>query len=236
MHQLSFQIQQKQYLYVKRKIGETEVLNQNKEKIFEDFENVSPIETKGNTTNLPYEKSILKYQKDGKCGLIDFEGKAITKPIYEELSSVKYKEGEILAKKNGKYGVISAKGKKLIPFEYKEIEADKYYNNGYQKTGYIVKEEKENDYGYGYIDSNWKKLLDTDYSEIRRVIDIEGEDVYLIVAKKGQYGLIKNKKSEVDFSYNSISYNKDTNLLSVQKGDKYGVINLKRRNSSTYNI
>lgn len=36
----------------------------------------------------------------GKFGLINYEGKVITKPIYEEISSVKYKEGEILAKKD----------------------------------------------------------------------------------------------------------------------------------------
>jgi len=41
-------------------------------------------------------------RKTGKYGLINYDGKVITKPIYEEISSIKYKEGEILAKKDRK--------------------------------------------------------------------------------------------------------------------------------------
>lgn len=158
--------------------------------------------------------------------MINFEGKVITKPIYEEISSVKYKEGEILAKKNGKCGVINNKGKKLIPFEYEEIEGDKYYKNGYKETGYIVKTRTEEGYRYGYINSSWKKILNPDYTGVSRILDIQGKDIYLIASKNGQYGIIKNKKEEVDFKYQSITYNSDTNLFAVQRSEKYGVINL----------
>ncbi len=207
--------------------GSLETINQNKEKIFTDYQKVEPIETNGIETHYPYEKSVLKYEENGKFGIIDFEGKAITKPVYEEIASVKYKEGEILAKKDGKYGVINNKGVELIPFEYEEIEADKYYSGGYKETGYIVKNTKPEGYRYGYINSKWSKLLDAEYSAISRILDIEGEDIYLIVAKDGRYGIIKNKTEETPFEYQSIIYNKYTNLLSVQKNDKYGVTNLK---------
>ena len=176
--------------------------------------------------HLPYEKSVLKYEKEGKFGLIDFEGKEITKPIYEELSSVKYKEGEILAKKNGKCGVISHKGKELISFEYEDIEADRYYNGSYEKSGYIVKTEDDEGFKYGYIDYKWKKILKPEYSEITRIQEIEGDDIYLVVAKNGQAGLIKNKNEEIDFAYQSISYDKNTNLLVVKRSEKYGVLTL----------
>jgi len=105
-----------------------EILNENKEKLFEDFGKVQVIELNTDSTYFPYEKTVLRYEKDGKYGIIDYQGKVITKPIYEEISSVKYKEGEILAKKDGKYGVINNKGCELIPFEYDEIEGDKYYS------------------------------------------------------------------------------------------------------------
>ena len=206
--------------------GGTEILNNNKEKIFTTYKNVQAIPTNGTTTYVPYEKSVLKYEEDGKYGLINFEGKTVTKPIYEELSSVKYKEGEILAKKDGKYGVINSKGVKLIPFEYEEIEADKFYDNGYEKSGYIVKNRKTDGYRYGYIDCKWKKLLNTEYTAITRILDVEDNDVYLIAAKNGQYGIIKNKDVQVDFAYQSIMFNKDTNLLSVQRTEKYGVVSL----------
>lgn len=207
--------------------GNTKVLNEEGKEIFTEYKNVQAIEINGATTNLPYEKSVLAYEEDGKIGLIDFSGNIIAKPIYEELASVKYKEGEILAKKNGKYGVINNKGVELIPFEYDEIEADKYYkDNGYSKSGYIVRKTTEEGYRYGYINSNWDKLLDTEYSSISRILDIEKDDIYLIVAKDGRYGVIKNKNVEIDFGYQSIEYNGDTNLFAVQRGEQYGVLDL----------
>lgn len=210
----------------KKQDGTIDILNENNEKIFTKFEKTQAIETNGIETNAPYEKSLLKYEKDGKFGLINFEGKAITKPIYEEISSVKYKEGEILAKKDGKYGVINNKGKVLIPFEYDEIEGDRYQNNGYKETGYIVKAKTSNGHKFGYINSEWKKMLEPEYNEVTRILDIKSEDVYIIAAKNGRYGLIKNKEEKVDFLYKSIMYNNDINLLSVEKNDKYGVLSL----------
>ncbi len=206
--------------------GTSVVLNEKNEKIFTEFNNVREIETNGTNSSWPYEKSVLKYEENGKYGLIDFDGKVITKSIYEEISSVRYKEGELLAKKNGKYGVINNKGVNLIPFEYEEIEADRYYNNGYAKSGYIVKNKTTNGYRYGYINHKWKKLLKTEYTSISRILDIDDEDAYLIAAKNGQYGLIKNKSDKVEFAYQSIIYNKDTNLLAVQRSEKYGVLDL----------
>ena len=122
----------------------TVVLNDKGEEIFTEYSKVEPIEINGTATNLPYEKSVLRYEKDGKYGLIDFSGKTITKPIYEEIAGVKYKEGEILVKKDGKYGVINNKGVKLIDTKYDQIEADKYYGEGtYRKSGYIVRNRAE---------------------------------------------------------------------------------------------
>lgn len=210
----------------KKQDGKIEVLNENNEKIFTKYEEVQAIETNGIESNVPYEKSVLKYKKDGKFGLINFEGKEVTKPIYQEISSVKYKEGEILAKKNGKYGVINNKGTELIPFEYDEIEGDRYQNNGYKETGYIVKSRTSNGQKYGYINSKWKKIIGPEYNELNRILDIRSDDVYLIASKNGRYGLIKNKEEKIDFLYKSIMYNNDINLVSVEKNDKYGVLNL----------
>lgn len=207
--------------------GNTKVLNENSEEIFTNFNNVQAIELNGTVTNLPYEKSVLRYEENGKYGLIDFSGNIITKAIYEEISSVKYKEGEILAKQDGKYGVINNKGKELIAFEYDEIEADKYYSDGgYSKSGYIVKTTTSEGYMYGYISSNWKVMLDAEYTSVSRILDIEENDIYLIVAKNGQFGVVKNKNVEIDFAYQSIVYNKDTNLYIVERSGQYGVLNI----------
>ena len=59
-------------------------------------------------------------------GLIDFNGKKITKPVYNEISGLTYKEGELLVKQNEKFGVINIKGNILVPIEYDEISIDGY--------------------------------------------------------------------------------------------------------------
>lgn len=116
------------------------VLNDRNETLFSDFEEVTPIDLKGTATNIPYEKRVLRYKEDGKYGLIDYDGKKITKPIYEEIEGLENKESELRIKQNGKYGVINQKGATLIKAEYDEVIADGYYNSQvqYGKSGYIV--------------------------------------------------------------------------------------------------
>ena len=207
--------------------GTSDILNEKSEKIFFEYKKVQAIPIDSTVSNIPYEKSLLKYEEEGKYGLIDFSGKIITKAIYEEISSVRYKEGEILVKKDGKYGVINNKGIELIPTEYDEIEADKYYRDGnYSESGYIVKKTTNNGYRYGYINSKWKVILDTEYTSISRILDIVSNDIYLIASKNGQYGVIKNKNIKINFAYQSIGYNKDSNLYAVQRSSQYGVIDI----------
>ena len=103
----------------------TKVLNDNGEKILSSYENVQPIQLKNVVSDYVYEKGVLTYTKEGKMGLINFEGKKITKPIYDEISALPYKEGELLVKQDEKYGVISIKGNELVKLEYNQISTDK---------------------------------------------------------------------------------------------------------------
>ncbi len=68
-----------------------------------------------------YEKSVLKYSEKGKYGLINFEGKKVTKAIYEEIDSLPYKEGELIVKKDNKYGVININGVELVDINYEQV-------------------------------------------------------------------------------------------------------------------
>lgn len=56
----------------KNNSGETEVLNDKGEKIFTEFKNVTAIETSGVNSPWPYEKSVLKYEKDRKIWINRF--------------------------------------------------------------------------------------------------------------------------------------------------------------------
>ena len=81
-------------------------VNSKNEKVFNDYENVELIEY----DTEKYEKNILKYEKNGKYGLLSITGKNITDAKYEELANFANKEGEILVKENGEYGIIDEKG------------------------------------------------------------------------------------------------------------------------------
>ena len=205
-----------------------EILNANNEKILTDFEKVEPIRLESIASDLMYEKSVLKYLENGKYGLVSFDGKKITKPIYDEITGLPYKEGELLVKQNEKYGVINIKGNKLIKIEYDKIEVDGYYEeSGYKYAGYIISNTTEEGYRYGYIDYKGKLVLEPEYNELSRIVEIsDNENAYLLCAKNGQFGVMKNEKEIVPNEYQSIEYDENNQLLVVEKSKKYGISTL----------
>lgn len=208
---------------------DTKILNSNNEEIFTEYEEVTCIALKNLITEVPYEKSVLKYKKDGKYGLIDFDGKVIVKPIYDEIDNFLYKEGELLVKKEDKYGVINIKGTVLIDVKYDSVSGDGYYceDSKYKKDGYIVSLKTEDGYRYGYIDYTGKQLLKIEYNNIYRINNIDNaEDIYLVAEKNGQAGLMKNEKQILNHQYQSMEYDDQNELLILEKNKKYGVSRL----------
>lgn len=203
------------------------ILNEKKEELFKDYEKIEPIRLKNIASDLIYEKTVLKYEEDGKYGLINFEGKKISDAIYESIDSLSYKEGELLVKKDGKYGVINIKGNTLVENEYDTIEVDKYYTDehGYKNAGYIVSVKTQDGYRYGYINENVK--IKPEYNELLRVTELkDNSNIYLLCAKNGQYGIIKNGKEIVSYEYQSIRYDAQNSVFVVEKSKKYGIATL----------
>ena len=66
---------------------ETKVVNEKGEESFKNFEEVSAIQLKELATEIPFEKSVLKYKENEKYGLVNFEGKKITAEIYENIEN-----------------------------------------------------------------------------------------------------------------------------------------------------
>lgn len=205
--------------------NDSKVLNQNNEEIFSEYEIVEPIRLKNIESDLMYEKSVLKYYQNGKYGLIDFDGKKVCDPIYDSIESLPYKEGELLVTQNGKTGVINIKGNLMVEINYNSIEVDGYYleNDGYKEAGYITSITTNEGYRYGYVNKDGKVILNNEYNEISRINDIEdNKNVYLICAKNGQYGVLKNKEEVLKNEYQSIRYDKTNNLFVVEKSKKFG--------------
>ena len=180
-------------------------------------------------SDLMYEKNLLTYKQDDKIGLINLEGEVIANPIYETIEGLPYKEGELLVKLDGKYGVINNKGNNLVEPEYDQITVDNYTTEeeGYKRAGYIVSNTTEDGYRYGYIDIDGNVLLEPEYTEISRITNIKDDNnIYLIVAQNGQYGLVKNQEPIIKNEYQSISYNSESNTLTLEKTKRYGVATL----------
>ena len=205
------------------------ILNEQKQEIFSEYERVEPIRLKNIASDLMYEKTVLKYTENGKYGLIDYTGKKITKAIYEELDSLPYKEGELLVKQDGKYGVINIKGNKLVDIAYDQVVVDGYYTdeNKYNYSGYIISNTTDEGYRYGYVDYKGRELLEPEYNQLSRIEEIEDNDnVYLIAAKNGQYGVIKNTENIINNEYQSITYDSKNGIFVVEKSKKYGIVKL----------
>ena len=204
----------------------TKVLNDKGEEIFTQFQNVKPLRLKNILSDLMYEKTTLEYSENGKYGIIDINGKKITNAIYDEIETLQFKEGELLVKKEEKYGVINIKGATLVKTQYDGIESDRYYKEdiGYKQSGYIVKETTEEGYRYGYINVEGKQIIENNYNDLYRITDIDSEDVYIICAENGKYGLIKNGKQIIKNDYQSLTYNESNNTITALKGKNYGVI------------
>ncbi len=203
---------------------ESKFVNSKNKEIFTEYDDVELI----SYDESKYEKNILKYEKNGKVGLLGITGKHITETKYEELSSIGKKEGEILVKENGEYGIIDEKGNVKIKNKYDAIESDGFYTdeNGYKKAGYIVRIVTTDGYRYGYYDCDGTQVLKEEYNQIERLIEIKN-DVYLIVAKNGQYGVYINNSKIINTQYQSIDYNSDLQIFIVEKTKLYGAFNLK---------
>ena len=204
----------------------TEILNSKNEKLFTQYNHVEPIKLKSVASTLTYEKSVLSYEKDGHYGIITLDGKEITSNVYDSIENLQPTEGKLLVSKNDKYGVIDIKGPELVKIEYDKILSDEYYTkkDEYKKSGFIVSIKTEDGMKSGYISYKGKKVLDTKYNQIERIVK-EDKNVYLIASENGKYGLYKNNKNVIENEYQSMEYN-DNDIIILQKNKKYGAATL----------
>ena len=205
----------------------TIILNSQGEELFNEYDKVEPIKLKNVASILCYEKSVLRYEKDGLYGIIDFTGKKITKNIYNSIENLQSTEGKLLVSKDGKYGVINIKGTTLVKTDYDSVRTDLYYNNennNYTRAGFIISNIADDGYKYGYIDYKGKEILDAKYNEIIRIQNLE--DIYLIISENGKYGIYKERKEIIPHEYQSIVYD-ESGMLLLRKNKNYGMANLK---------
>ncbi|MCI8273604.1 MAG: WG repeat-containing protein [Clostridia bacterium] len=217
-------------VFVCREEDKNIILNNKNEEILKQYKNVQPLQLTNIIAESAYEKNVLIYEDNGKFGLIGLNGEIIVEAKYEEISSLGYKEGEILVKEDNKYGIINDRGYQLIKSNYDSITSDQFYSekDGYKKSGYIVCNITDEGYRYGYYDFEGSKMLDTEYNQVIRLAEVSNTDnIYLIVAKNGQYGVFINNNKIINTQYQSITYDKIMQMYIVERTGQYGAINEK---------
>jgi len=209
---------------------EIKVLDDKKQEILTQYKDVQALPTEITSDGIPFEKSVLRYKENDKYGLISLDGKKIVEPIYNSITAMNLREGIMLVKKDDKFGLINIKGKTIIEPKFDQITVDSYYisDSDNKDLGFIVREKTEDSYKYGYYTSKGKKLLNTEYSEIRRINEVKDDKhVYLFVSKNGQEGIVKDKKTIIKCEYEDVSYNAYNNMFIIQKNSKRGVADIK---------
>ncbi|MGN1270445.1 MAG: WG repeat-containing protein [Clostridia bacterium] len=236
----------------------TKVINQKNEEIFKEYNKVEAIDNFDSKQNIWYEDNILRVQKDGKYGLIDFEGKEVLPCDYEEIVALKGVTNNLLVKKDGKVGLVNEKGQTIINTEYKDIKTLKEgYKNEYiivndnnqygiiSTTGTIIVEPKYEDVKYlnnsemfavketgiwKLINKDSQILIDGGYDNI---IEAKGENV--VVEKGGKYGVVTTKNEEkIPVEYEQIKYTFSIYYI-AKTGGKYGIINLNNEQVKDFN-
>ena len=190
----------------------TKILNSKGDEILSNYQNVEAIEN--NTQNqVWYETSILKYVSNGKYGLIDFNGKLVLSPEYDNIYSLQGIEKSIVIEKEGKKGIVNSIGEIIVEPNYNDISSlTQEYSNGY-----IVKGDNEK---YGIITPDKKQVLEIKYDSIDHVY---GNNMY-VVTEEGNHKIINNAGETVlEEGFENIK-SIDGDKIVVQKDGKYGIV------------
>lgn len=195
----------------------TKVLNSKNEMIFTQYDKIEAISNKDVNNNLWYEE-LLKFQKDGKYGIIKLDGKEVLPAEYEKIEAIQGIKNAILVQKDGKCGVVDKDGKLMTDISYTEIKALGKDN----KSGYIVKNEQGK---FGIIDFSKKQVLPIQYDGIDTVY---GNELY-VVTSAGKQKLVKKDGTDVLTE----GFEKITGILKsegagviYQNAGKFGVMDL----------
>lgn len=189
----------------------TKALNSKNEEIFTDYEEVQGLLNHDAQNNVFFNGEVLKVKKNGKYGLIDFNGKEILSCEYDNISSLEKVDNSIKIEKDGKVGLVNNQGNEIIKPEYQDILA---IDDNYQ-SGYIVKQENT----YGILDVSGAKELDTKYSEIK---PFSANSLY-VAKENDKWQLVNRQGIKLEIPYDDILGMSGTDLI-VKRGNVVGII------------
>ena len=220
----------------------TRVLNAKGKELFKDYDKVLALENYDENNNVWYEQNVLLVEKDGKYGLINFDGKEILDAVYEKIYTLKGVENSLITVKDEKLGLVDDSGHEVIPNEYQEIKT-----LGKDTKKYIVKQNDK--YGiYDVLDCKYQEVLALNNSKVfcvkennkYKLINENAEEVFtesfkeiksvkdnIVVYKnsKGYTAYDIETKEKLEKEYSALTYTSN-DMFIAKSGNNYGIINL----------
>ena len=194
----------------------TKTLNEKNQEIFTQYEKIEPMQNQDKSGNIWYEKNVLKVQKNGKYGLINFEGKEVIPVEYDEITVIPQIENSFKVKKEDKYGIVDSDGKTVIQPQYADIDVLGKDN----KSGFIVKTDSGK---YGIVDYSNTLILEAKYDSVEKVY---GNDMYVVTVNGKQKLVNKAGNDVLTDGFDTISniLANQENAVIFTKSGKYGAI------------
>ena len=193
-------------------------INSKNEDIFTEYSKVEAISNHDENNNLWYEENVLKVQKDGKWGMINYEGNIILNTEYDSIQALPGIENAMLVEKDGKYGIADNTGRLLLEVAYTEITNLGKTN----RDGYIVRDDTGL---YGIVDNSNNVILPNQYQEIEKVY---GNNLY-VVTQDGTQKVVNSSGEDVltqGFEQISAILKTEGQGVIYITGGKYGVMSL----------
>ncbi len=192
--------------------------NSKNEDIFTEYSKVEAISNHDENNNLWYEENVLKVQRDGKWGMINYEGEIILNTEYNSIQALPGIENAILVEKDGKYGIADNTGRLLLDVAYTEITNLGKTN----RDGYIVRDDTGL---YGIVDNSNNVILQNQYQEIEKVYR---NNLYVVTQDGTQKVVNSNGEDVLAQGFEQISAILKTEGQGViySTGGKYGIMSL----------
>ena len=143
-------------------------INKYNKKIYTDYDRVDALQSVDSNGNVIYSNKILKVYKNGKYGLINFNGTSLVDLIYDDIQCLKETTNVLITIKDGKKGLIDSSGNIIIENKFVDIQM---LTNNYE-NGFIVKDDSGK---FGVITFAKKQALECKYLDIKHVF---GNDFY----------------------------------------------------------
>ena len=191
----------------------TKVINSKNEEIWTNYSKVEALENYDESENVWYEENVLKFEKDGKWGLIDLDGKELLKASYDNIATLKGVKNSLIIEKDGLLGLVNNKGSKILDTQYIEILSFGDDN----KNGYITINQ-ENKYGAVNISGN--QILENKYEKIDNIYS----DKYFVIRENGKQQLIdKEGQKKLTENFDEIKQIANQGIVFI-KQNKYGLM------------